>query len=249
MRMKTFTRMLIVATLLFGSGCAKTDWIDRTLVTETVTGAWTGSMISPDGQPSISQEVRFEVQQQGSRVLGSVRGPGYPGSYFRGSVPLEGTAVGTFVYHSRDQQARAIEQGVRADEQLAAAKRDLQRPYQEKKLTLYLDAARVVAHLASSPSVDQEKMEARFWELYWGELAFVESRTEDEENGGPKPSVERLMVQFCQQYFSPARCRRGGNAGSQGAVKARINVGEAAAIDLARGASKEIRDQWEGIGR
>jgi hypothetical protein len=159
------------------------------------------------------------------------------------------TAVGTFVYHSRDQQARAIEQGARADEQLAAAKRDMQRPYQEKKLTLYLDAARVLAHLASSPSVDREKMEARFWELYWGELAFVESRTEEEGNGGPKPSVERLMVQFCHQYFNPERCR-GGNADPRETVKVRTNAGEAAAaIELARGASKEIRDQWERIGR
>jgi hypothetical protein len=159
------------------------------------------------------------------------------------------TAVGTFVYHSRDQQARAIEQSVRADEQLAATKRDMQRPYQEKKLTLYLDAARVVAHLASSPTVDREKTEARFWELYWGELAFVESRTVEEGTGGPNPSVERLMVQFCHLYFSPERCA-GGTPESRGPVKLQTNPADArAAIELAHGASKEIRDQWERIGR
>ena len=159
------------------------------------------------------------------------------------------TAVGTFVYHSRDQQARAAEQSGRANEQLTAAKRDLQRPYQEKKLALYLDAARVVAHLASSPTVDREKMEARFWELYWGELAFVESRTAEEGTGGPNPSVENLMVQFCHQYFSPERCV-GGTAEARGPVKLQINPADArAAIELAHGASKEIRDQWERIGR
>jgi hypothetical protein len=35
---------------------------------------------------------------------------------------------------------------------------------------VYLDAARVLAHLAATPDVDREKTEARFWELYWGSL-------------------------------------------------------------------------------
>src|SRR5712691_3445487 len=65
---RTVTRVLIAAVLAVGLGCAKADWIDRTLVTETVAGAWTGSMVSPDGQPMISQEVRLELQQEGPRV-------------------------------------------------------------------------------------------------------------------------------------------------------------------------------------
>ena len=32
--------LLIATTLVGGSGCAKTDWIDRTLVTVDVTGSW-----------------------------------------------------------------------------------------------------------------------------------------------------------------------------------------------------------------
>jgi hypothetical protein len=47
------------------------------------------------------------------------------------------TAVGTFVYHSQDQRNRAIDQEVRAKDQLSAIKRELQRPYEEKKLNLY----------------------------------------------------------------------------------------------------------------
>jgi hypothetical protein len=98
------------------------------------------------------------------------------------------TAFITFHSYTSDQQARAVEQKDRAmaqeqqaKEQLATAKRELERPYEEKKLALYLDAARVLAHLAASPDVDNKKTEARFWELYWGELAFVE--TEVAEDG------------------------------------------------------------------
>ena len=67
------------------------------------------------------------------------------------------TAVATFVYHSQAERNRAIEQDQRAKDQLAATQRELQRPYEEKKLNLYLDAARVLAHLATAPSVDREK--------------------------------------------------------------------------------------------
>jgi hypothetical protein len=86
--------VLTAATLLFGSGCAKSDWIDRTLVTETVTGVWTGSMVSPDGQPMISSAVRLELQQQGAKVIGSFEG-NTTGSYVgRGSTPIEGSVAG-----------------------------------------------------------------------------------------------------------------------------------------------------------
>jgi hypothetical protein len=154
----------------------------------------------------------------------------------------------------REQQQRAIEQENRGKEQLAAMKRELQRPYQEKKLALYLDAARVVAHLSSSPDVNKEATEARFWELYWGELAFVESRSDQERPGGT-PSVERLMVEFCHQYFTPIRCVKGASLGPDnsdplaGAVKTKSAPGETGALELARNASKEIRDEWERLGR
>jgi hypothetical protein len=40
--MKFTAPLLIAATLVFGSGCAKTDWIDRTLVTVDIAGSWFG---------------------------------------------------------------------------------------------------------------------------------------------------------------------------------------------------------------
>ena len=41
--MNTIARMILVAVLAFGSGCAKPDWIEQTLVTVDVTGRWQGS--------------------------------------------------------------------------------------------------------------------------------------------------------------------------------------------------------------
>jgi hypothetical protein len=172
------------------------------------------------------------------------------------------TAVGTFVYHSKEERSRAIEQERHTREQLENVGRELQRPYREKQLNLYLDAARVLAHLATSPSVDQEKNEARFWELYWGELAFVESKTEEEGKIGPEgkvgpsPSVERFMVQFCHQYFSssPERCSAKApsdpvKVSTTPIEKTAIEKAaiEKAAIEMARGASDEIRAQWEEL--
>jgi hypothetical protein len=67
--MKFTARLLIAATLLLVSGCAKTDWIDRTLVTVDVSGTWYGT--SP-GSP-VSREIRLELEQQGPVVKGSER--------------------------------------------------------------------------------------------------------------------------------------------------------------------------------
>jgi len=108
--------------------------------------------------------------------------------------------------------------------------------------------------VAATPDIDKEATEARFWELYWGELAFVESTVSEEERGGPKPSVERLMVEFCHHYFSPERCVKGGSQGpdpnaKSGFVKLLGAPGETEAIDLARHASEEIRHEWEKLGK
>src|SRR5215467_4273313 len=55
-----------VATALVLGSCAQKDWIDRTLVTENVTGVWAGSFT---GGPSRFQ---FELQQQGAKVTGTI---------------------------------------------------------------------------------------------------------------------------------------------------------------------------------
>src|SRR5262245_19285967 len=95
--MKIITGVLIAATVLFAPGCAKTDWIDRTLVTVDVTGTWYGRLGGP--AIGISPDLRLELAQQGSTVKGSllarVTGIGDI------SGPITGT-VGGDVFRFRD---------------------------------------------------------------------------------------------------------------------------------------------------
>ena len=76
---------LVVALLANGLGCARTDWIDRTLVTENVTGVWAGSM----GTSTSYRDMRLELQHEGGKVVGIVRF--FPGGY---SESVEGSMAG-----------------------------------------------------------------------------------------------------------------------------------------------------------
>ena len=80
---------LLAVALTLTVGCAQKDWIDRTLVTETVTGTWSGSMTGSGGRPP----VWFELQQQGARVTGVMKLSAYGllGPY---SGPVEGSVAG-----------------------------------------------------------------------------------------------------------------------------------------------------------
>ncbi|MEG3792423.1 hypothetical protein V1318_20070 [Lysobacter sp. CCNWLW3] len=74
----------------------------------------------------------------------------------------------------------------REGERLSEARRiEATRPFLEKQLELYAEAARVCARIASGHGGTDAV--ARFWELYWGELALVENR-----------QVEAKMVRFGQ---------------------------------------------------
>jgi hypothetical protein len=134
---------------------------------------------------------------------------------------------------------------ITAAHQRSAVERELRTPYDEKQLALYLDSARVLAHLAAAPSLEREKTEARFWELYWGELAFVESK-----------HIEELMVAFCEKLFAPEDKNlneQDKNLNEQLAKKRKAchtakskdplkpDTLEAAAINMSRDASEEIR--------
>jgi len=87
--MNTIARVVLVATLALGPGCAKSDWIQQTLVTVDVTGVWVGSTVKGD------REVQLVLEQQGPQAKGYFRplGPGlatHP--WFEG--PIEGTVAG-----------------------------------------------------------------------------------------------------------------------------------------------------------
>jgi hypothetical protein len=87
--MKTIAGVLIAAALAFGSGCARSDWIDRTLVTVDVTGTWQGQASGSN----VTSEVWFVLEQQGSTVKGSIRLSGGPNVQSH-SGPIDGTVTG-----------------------------------------------------------------------------------------------------------------------------------------------------------
>jgi hypothetical protein len=99
--------VLIAAALTFGSGCARPDWIEQTLVTVDVTGTWDGSMNSWSGQPGINTEVRLELQQQGSKVTGSFRR--LTGGVGTAQIPIESAIEGSVagdVFKFKDPRGR-----------------------------------------------------------------------------------------------------------------------------------------------
>ena len=79
--------MLFLAALTFGAGCAKSDWIERTLVTVDVTGTWSGRTAG-------GGTWWFELEQQGSTVKGRLMGLGYVGLGSPPGSSLEGTVAG-----------------------------------------------------------------------------------------------------------------------------------------------------------
>jgi hypothetical protein len=90
--MKTIARLILVAMLACASGCVRTDWIDATLVTVDVTGAWLGFFRS-DNQ--LSYEVRFEFEQHGAKVQGSLQTTGAGMNWWSpNSGPIAGTVAG-----------------------------------------------------------------------------------------------------------------------------------------------------------
>jgi hypothetical protein len=76
---------VLTVTLTSVLGCARTDWIDRTLVTENVTGVWSGSL----GESTGFRDVRLELQNEGAKVSGLIRF--LPGST---SAPIVGSVAG-----------------------------------------------------------------------------------------------------------------------------------------------------------
>jgi hypothetical protein len=105
--------------------------------------------------------------------------------------------AGTWLYMQQQQQRAAS----------AIAIRESQKPFLERQLAFYFEAARVTGKLAtltpnkSVANQDQPVSEdwawarRRFWELYWGELAAVES-----------PEVARAMVQFGNGLHEIEKC-------------------------------------------
>ncbi len=107
--MKAIVRVILVAALACGLGCARFDWIDRTLVTVDVTGAWEGTT-----RPS-SVDIQLNLEQQGPKVKGFIRWGAGP-CYFTREGSIEGTVSGD-VFSFRQTNAPLTGQvTVRGDE-------------------------------------------------------------------------------------------------------------------------------------
>jgi len=106
-------RVLLGVSLVLLVGCAQKDWIDRTLVTENVTGAWTGLL----GSSGCSRDLRLDLQQEGSKVTGvgmiSVSNDRFP---IQGSVAgdvftfksLRGSTSGELTVSGDDMNGRIL---------------------------------------------------------------------------------------------------------------------------------------------
>jgi len=108
--LNTFARVILVAALACGSGCARPDWIQQTLVTVDVTGTW-----------RTTEGGRFELdlEQEGSKVKGSMRLAGLPG-VSNLSGPIDGTVSGdTFSFKGPSTTG---EMTVNGDEMIGAVR-------------------------------------------------------------------------------------------------------------------------------
>jgi hypothetical protein len=74
--MKSFEGVLIAAVIVLTAGCARTDWIDRTLVTVDVTGVWSGRAYIPHTTAGLIIDVRLDLAQDGPQVTGLIRPSG-----------------------------------------------------------------------------------------------------------------------------------------------------------------------------
>ena len=92
----------IAVALLFASGCAQKDWIDRTLVTVDVTGTWYGMAGGPaSAHPG---EFLLELKQEGATVTGFLRQLTVGGSSATGNLsgPINGSVAGdVFRFNSK----------------------------------------------------------------------------------------------------------------------------------------------------
>jgi len=90
--------MWVFVALVFASGCAQKDWIDRTLVTADVTGVWTGRAYIAHAVTGLIVDVRLELKQEGPKVKGTIRPSGsIPWRSLDPSPaagPIEGTVAG-----------------------------------------------------------------------------------------------------------------------------------------------------------
>ena len=97
---------VLLATVVTGSGCAKTDWIDRTLVTVDVTGRWTGKWFGASGVGG-GGDFRMTLQQTGPKAAGNVEMNGVADSY-NWNGPIVGAVKGDVLSFSNGRMTGEV---------------------------------------------------------------------------------------------------------------------------------------------
>ena len=113
--MRTTKCLLLVMLLVIGQGCARGDWIDRTLVTEDVTGVW-----------RTERNIELDLKQQGPNVTGVIRV--YGSTAIRG--PIEGTMAGDTLRFKQTNGSAVGELTVSGDEMIGQISGILRHPAQ-----------------------------------------------------------------------------------------------------------------------
>ncbi|MBH5372259.1 hypothetical protein [Bradyrhizobium glycinis] len=158
------------------------------------------------------------------------------------AVVIAGLWTATTWLYTQHQQASdaAAAEVSRREQATQIAIRESQKPFLERQLAFYFEAAKVTAKLATSapvktsatpdraPTEDWAWARRRFWELYWGELAAVES-----------PEVARAMAHFGQRLNELETCvaKDGECAQAQDALKG-------PSIQLAHQIRESIEKGW-----
>jgi hypothetical protein len=92
----TAARLLLLAVLVLGSGCARPDWIEQTLVTTDVTGTW---------QTGEGLILVMRLEQHWPKVTGVMRG----GTTWSGAI--EGTVSGDVFKFTQTSGAIVVDRG------------------------------------------------------------------------------------------------------------------------------------------
>jgi hypothetical protein len=101
----------LIAVLIVVSGCARPDWIERTLVTVDVTGTWDGTPASPS-----HGVFQLTLEQQGSQVKGRIRHVGGGSACASVAGPLEGSVAGDVFSFKQTNASISGEMRVSGDE-------------------------------------------------------------------------------------------------------------------------------------
>jgi hypothetical protein len=83
------------------------------------------------------------------------------------------------VYQWREKSSQELEARKQESQRLVETRRiEATKPFLERQLTLYAEATKIASQVATQGNSESgKKALARFWELYWGELALVENRS------------------------------------------------------------------------